>query len=85
VHGCWDLVQQLHRLGLVDEYRVLVFPVVVGEGKRLFHDGAPMTGFEVAGSRTTAGGLTSLVLRLTPSRGVGAFTVEGGAEVSTRP
>src|SRR5699024_5701021 len=32
VHGSWQLVQTLHRAGLVDEYRVIEFPVVVGGG-----------------------------------------------------
>jgi dihydrofolate reductase len=36
VNGSASLCQELGRLGLVDEWRLMVFPTVLGEGKRLF-------------------------------------------------
>lgn len=39
VYGSATLVQTLMQHDLVDRYRLLVYPVVVGEGKRLFSDG----------------------------------------------
>jgi dihydrofolate reductase len=39
VHGSANLLQTLIRHGLVDEYRLWVFPVTIGSGKRLFADG----------------------------------------------
>jgi dihydrofolate reductase len=41
VAGSYGLVQKLIEADLVDEYRLLIFPIVVGEGRRLFPDGTP--------------------------------------------
>lgn len=47
VHGSGNLIQTLLRHGLVDEFRLMTFPVVVGRGKRLFSDGAVPAGLEL--------------------------------------
>ena len=39
VHGSGNLIQTLLRHSLVDRFRLWVFPVVVGSGKRLFSEG----------------------------------------------
>jgi dihydrofolate reductase len=62
VHGSWQLAQTLHQAGLVDIYRLLVFPIVVGAGKRLFDDGSKPVSFEVD-SQKPSGPLTALELR----------------------
>ncbi|RKN50976.1 dihydrofolate reductase family protein [Micromonospora endolithica] len=57
VHGSATLVQSLMREGLVDTYRLLVFPVVLGRGRRLFADGVPPTGLRLTDSRTSGSGV----------------------------
>jgi dihydrofolate reductase len=64
VHGSWQLAQTLHSAGLVDVYRLLVFPIVVGAGKRLFDDNSRPVSFEVL-SQKPSGSLTALELRPT--------------------
>src|SRR3954470_21251059 len=56
VHGSAGLIQTLLREDLVDELRLIVFPVVVGEGKRLFGDGAVPRTWRLASSKTTPAG-----------------------------
>jgi dihydrofolate reductase len=62
VEGSAQLVQALTREGLVDEYRLMVFPVILGEGKRVFPDTmtAPST-LTVSDSRTVGSGVLLLV------------------------
>jgi dihydrofolate reductase len=80
VHGSWQLVRALHSAGLVDEYRVLTFPVTVGAGKRLFEGDAPAMGFRVLESRATGAGVTYATLA--PAEFItGVVAVEEGREV----
>jgi dihydrofolate reductase len=51
VAGSGTLVRSLAEHNLVDEYRLIVHPVVLGHGKRLFPDGFPVTDLELAESR----------------------------------
>ena len=52
VQGSGDLLQTLWKSGLVDEFSVLIFPVVLGRGKRLFGDGTTPGGLRLAKSRS---------------------------------
>jgi dihydrofolate reductase len=52
VQGSSDLLQTLWKNGLVDEFSVLIFPLVLGKGKRLFGDGAIPAGLKLLKSRS---------------------------------
>ncbi|MGN9808895.1 dihydrofolate reductase family protein [Micromonospora sp. BQ11] len=60
VHGSGALVASLMREGLIDTYRLLVFPVVLGRGRRLFADGVPPAGLRLTDSRTSGSGVLML-------------------------
>jgi dihydrofolate reductase len=51
VHGSPSLVQGLLATGLVDEYRLMLFPVVLGSGKRLFGDTGTPASLELVESK----------------------------------
>jgi dihydrofolate reductase len=55
--GSADMVRQLLGAGLVDELWFLVYPVVLGRGKRLFDDNAQASAFTLAHSNATPGGV----------------------------
>ena len=57
VHGSAGLLQTLLAADLVDELRLLVFPVVVGPGKRLFADGAVPRAWRLTSSSATPAGV----------------------------
>lgn len=81
VHGCARLARTLHAAGLVDVYRLLIFPVTVGEGKRLFDRQAPAFGFRTVSAETTSTGVTSLVLEPVPFTTGGVTVVDGKEKV----
>ena len=57
VIGSGDLVQSLARRGLVDQYTVLIHPLVIGSGRRLFPDGAPPANLRLVDSMATDTGV----------------------------
>jgi len=62
VAGSGALVRTLMRHDLIDEYHLLVYPVVLGGGKRLFADGAATT-LRLADTTTFGSGVVLLVYR----------------------
>jgi dihydrofolate reductase len=65
VHGSGNLVRWLFANQLVDELTLLVCPVVVGQGRRLFPDTGPDLALELVASRSTPKGVTIQVYRPT--------------------
>ena len=61
VAGSRTLVHTLMEHRLIDEYRLMVFPIVLGSGKRLFPDSADPTGLELVDSKTVGGGIAILI------------------------
>src|SRR5215217_6531073 len=63
VHGSGNLVRWLLDNELVDEITLLTYPVVVGQGTRLFPDTGPDTALDLVESRSTTSGVTFQVYR----------------------
>ncbi|MGW6907251.1 dihydrofolate reductase family protein [Streptomyces sp. NPDC054940] len=65
IHGSARLAQSLLAARLIDTLRLVIAPVVVGQGRRLFPDGGAPAGLRLAGHRTTPGGLSVHVFETT--------------------
>ena len=57
MHGSGNLIQTLMRHSLVDRYRLWVFPVVIGSGKRLFSEGTIPSGLKLVDSKVSTTGV----------------------------
>ena len=60
VHGSGKLIQTLLEHELIDVYNLLIFPVVLGAGKRLFPEGVTPAGLRLTHSRATEKGVVIL-------------------------
>ena len=63
ISGSGALVRSLLRTGLLDELRLMVHPIVIGKGKRLFDDNDEQTGLELVDSETFDTGVIYLTYR----------------------
>jgi len=68
VHGSGALVQTLIQHDLVDRYRLLVYPVVLGKGKRLFKEGTTTT-LKLVETRSFSSGVAALIYEPDRSNG----------------
>jgi dihydrofolate reductase len=65
IHGSGELIGTLLAKGLVDELNLLLFPVALGTGKRLFGSDTAPSAFGPAGTRTTSTGVVITTYRRT--------------------
>jgi dihydrofolate reductase len=63
VHGSGQLAQTLMEHDLVDELRLMIFPVVLGTGKRLFANTTDKKPFKLAESKTVGDGIAILIFK----------------------
>ncbi|MFE9724051.1 dihydrofolate reductase family protein [Streptomyces sp. NPDC005794] len=75
IHGSGTLAQSLLGHDLIDEVNLLVFPVHLGSGRRLFPDGGQPTAYELIGARTTGSGIAIHTYRPTGRAQFGTFEV----------
>jgi dihydrofolate reductase len=76
IHGSGALAQTLFDAGLIDTIRLIVFPVVLGSGKRLFAEGRAPSSFRLADVTSTPSGVTMQTLELTGPPEYGEVEVE---------
>jgi dihydrofolate reductase len=84
VHGSSDLIQTLSRHGLIDEFRVWIFPVVLGTGKRLFGEGAAPTALKLVNSQVSTTGVVMGTYEPGGELQTGSFALEEPTEAELR-
>jgi dihydrofolate reductase len=81
VHGSGNLAQALMQHGLVDEYRLLTYPVILGAGRRLFGDGAKPAALRFVDHRTTSAGVSIDVYQPVGEPTYGSFGLDEEQQV----
>ncbi|AQU77119.1 dihydrofolate reductase family protein [Priestia megaterium] len=64
IYGSSDLVNTLIQEDLIDEYHLIVHPIILGKGKRLFKDGIDAKSLKLVNSTTTSSGVVILSYKL---------------------
>ena len=73
VHGSGNLIQTLLEHELIDEIRLLTFPLVLGQGKRLFDGGTVPEGMELTSSQVSSTGVVMATYRTGAEIKYGSF------------
>jgi dihydrofolate reductase len=76
VHGSGNLIQTLLRHHLVDQFRLWVFPLVIGSGKRLFSDGTVPAGLKLLDSTVSTTGVMIGIYEPAGEIVTGSFALE---------
>ena len=80
VHGSANFIQTLLEHDLVDEFRLMIFPVVVGKGKRLFGDGTVPGGLKLTDSKTSTTGVVIATYQRAGEVPLGSFAFDEPTE-----
>ncbi|TPK65450.1 dihydrofolate reductase [Mesorhizobium sp. B2-4-19] len=73
IQGSADLIQTLLANGLIDEIRLMIFPLLLGKGKRLFGDDAMPAAFKLMKSQTSSNGVIIATYERAGEIEVGSF------------
>lgn len=81
VHGSHGLIQTLLAAELVDEFNVWIFPVVLGQGKRLFGEGTVPTTMQLSSTEVTSAGVVVATYLPKGAPVLQTIAIEDGKEV----
>jgi dihydrofolate reductase len=80
VHGSGQLIQTLLKHDLVDRYRLMIFPVLLGSGKRLFADGTSPAGLRLVETKTSTTGVIIAAYERAGGINYGSFALDEPTE-----
>lgn len=80
IHGSSNLIQTLLKHDLIDEFRLKIFPLTLGTGKRLFGDGTIPAAFRLVDSRTSSKGVIVATYERSGEVKTGTFALEVPAQ-----
>ena len=80
VYGSGNLIQTLLKHDLIDEFRLKIFPITLGTGKRLFSDGTIPAGLKLIDSRTSTTGVIVATYERAGKVKTGSFAQETPSE-----
>jgi dihydrofolate reductase len=80
IHGSANLIQSLLPAQIIDEFRLWLFPLVVGRGKRLFDKGAVPAGLELVDHKVSSTGVAIATYRPAGEIQVGSFALDEPTE-----
>jgi dihydrofolate reductase len=81
VHGSSNLLQTLIANNLIDQYHLLIFPLVLGKGKRLFGGGTVPAGLRLVDSKVSTTGVVIATYEPAGALELGSFALDEGTAV----
>jgi dihydrofolate reductase len=80
VHGSSNLIQTLLKHDLIDEFRLKIYPVALGKGKRLFAEGTIPGSFKLLDSKVSTNGVIIATYERAGEVKTGSFAMENPTE-----